>query len=574
MNFDNIKLKTKLNIAFRGFLFFWILIGIITFSVLSVIKNINSRMIDISQLRTIFEESRYNSLHIRDSRDLTRLSQTNEYMNSTIATLNEFAKNLASEKNKDMVSEGIREMNNFHQALNEIATMIGEIDKNVETFTQYAIEMETIVARTATTRVPYQALSEILKAKSALNHYVSSFGKPEDEKEFEANLNRFKNIVTTQRITELDRFIPLFDNLWAEIKNQVAKEVQLNITLISSSQQCVVFTEKTFGGISGLMTRIINSFILLIIVTTAVITLIVIYFSSSIARSINGAIKKCLAAVKQVATGNLTITFDTDSLKRKDEFGNLMSNIDTMVSKMRNLITEINNSVETIKEAGDIVNNSSQTLSEGASEQASSIEEVSSSMEEMAANIHQNTENAQHSNNLAGKITEGLKKVTVAAQENHRQMKAVSEKITIINEIASQTNILALNAAVEAARAGDHGRGFAVVASEVRKLAERSKAAADEIIALAQGAVNVVEVAGGHLNATMPDIDKTIELVKEIATASLEQNLGASQINSAIQQLNNVAQQNAASSEELASNANLLSEQADVLNKSVGVFRI
>ena len=277
---------------------------------------------------------------------------------------------------------------------------------------------------------------------------------------------------------------------------------------------------------------------------------------------------------EQVANGNLMVEIDSDRLEKKDEFGQLLNSMNNMVYKIRSFVTEVKNSVDTIKEAGDTVNNSSQMLSEGASEQASSIEEVSSSMEEMAANIQQNTENAQNTNTIAGRITEGLAKVSVAAQDNHRQMKEVAEKITIINDIASQTNILALNAAVEAARAGEHGRGFAVVASEVRKLAERSKAAADEIIALANGAVNVVEVAGGYLQATLPDIDKTIELVKEIASASMEQNLGASQINGAIQQLNQVAQQNAASSEELASNASLLSEQSDTLENVIGFFRV
>ncbi|MCL2073025.1 MAG: methyl-accepting chemotaxis protein [Marinilabiliaceae bacterium] len=277
---------------------------------------------------------------------------------------------------------------------------------------------------------------------------------------------------------------------------------------------------------------------------------------------------------EQVADGNLMITFDENILKKRDELGQFANSMSNMVSKIRNFVVEVKDSVDTIKDAGDTVNNSSQMLSEGASEQASSIEEVSSSMEEMSANIQQNTENAQNTNTIASRITEGVNKVTVAAQDNHRQIKEVSDKITIINEIASQTNILALNAAVEAARAGEHGRGFAVVASEVRKLAERSKSAADEIIALSNGAVNVVELAGGYLAETLPDIDKTIELVKEIASSSMEQNLGANQINSAIQQLNQVAQQNAASSEELASNATLLSQQADSLEKVVAFFRI
>ncbi|MCL2073024.1 MAG: methyl-accepting chemotaxis protein [Marinilabiliaceae bacterium] len=572
--FDNMRLKTKLNIGFRGLIIFVALTGITTFFTMQLLKSLNTRLIDIHSLRSVFEESRHGTTHIRGTRDLATLPQTNENIAYTIATLNMFAENLASEKNKDMVNEGIKEMINFQEALSQIAKKIVEIDKNVEIFAQYTSEIETMLERTATTRAPFLACSEISKANNTLSRYVCSYGKPEYERDVEKFLNKFRDIVTGQRITELEKYVDLFGNLWKEIKNNVEEENQLYQSLITSSQKCVVFTEKTFNGVSAALIRIINLFIGLAAIVTISIVVLGIIFSNLIMRSIMIAIRKCLTAITKVANGDLTIQFDADSLKRKDEFGQLLNALDNMVSTNRSLITEIIDSVAIIKDAGNIMNVNSQILSEGANEQASSIEEVSSSMEEMAANIQQNSENAQHSNTIASRITEGLNKVTVASRDNHRQMKEVSGKITIINEIASQTNILALNAAVEAARAGEHGRGFAVVASEVRKLAERSKSAADEIIALANGAVNVAEVSGGLLNATLPDIDKTIELVKEIASASYEQNLGASQINNAIQQLNNIAQQNAASSEELASNANILSEQADILNQSVSIFLI
>jgi methyl-accepting chemotaxis protein len=153
-------------------------------------------------------------------------------------------------------------------------------------------------------------------------------------------------------------------------------------------------------------------------------------------------------------------------------------------------------------------------------------------------------------------------------------MKEIAGKISIIEEIARQTNMLALNAAIEAARAGEHGKGFAVVAAEVRKLAERSQKAAGEINQLSGSTVKVAEKAGEMLEKLVPNIQKTAELVKEISAASNEQNTGAEQINTALQQLQSIIQQNASASEEMASTSEELSGQADGLISTINFFKI
>jgi methyl-accepting chemotaxis protein len=213
-------------------------------------------------------------------------------------------------------------------------------------------------------------------------------------------------------------------------------------------------------------------------------------------------------------------------------------------------------------------------MSQGASEQAGSVEEVSASMEEMVSNIQQNADNAQQTEKIAQKAAEDAREGGRAVTQTVAAMKEIAGKITIIEEIARQTNLLALNAAIEAARAGEHGKGFAVVASEVRKLAERSQAAAGEISKLSGTSVQVAEQAGQMLAKLVPDIQRTAELVLEINGSSREQNEGAAQVNKAIQQLDQVVQQNASAAEEMSSTAEELSSQAEHLQGIMEFFKV
>jgi methyl-accepting chemotaxis protein len=192
----------------------------------------------------------------------------------------------------------------------------------------------------------------------------------------------------------------------------------------------------------------------------------------------------------------------------------------------------------------------------------------------MTANIRQNADNALQTEKIAIKAADDARQAGAAAAENMAAMKEIAGKIMIIEEIARQTNLLALNAAIEAARAGDHGRGFAVVAAEVRKLAERSQVAAGEIGKLSVSSVEVAEKAGKLLEALVPSIQKTAELVQEIAAASREQDAGAEQINKAIQQLDQVIQQNASASEEMASTAEELTGQSEQLQEMIDFFQV
>lgn len=310
---------------------------------------------------------------------------------------------------------------------------------------------------------------------------------------------------------------------------------------------------------------LITVIIVLISLAFAVFTLI------SISRLITVPLLKGIEFAQSLAKGDLTAEIE---VTRKDEIGILAQNLQQMNLRFREVISYVSSTSGNLSAASHELSSTSQMVSQGASEQASSAEEVSAAIEEMAANILQNRENAKMTENIAIKaendINSGSKKVI----ETVDAMREIANKISIIGEIAFQTNILALNAAVEAARAGEHGRGFGEVASEVGKLAERSKLAALEIEELTKSSVFSAEEAGKLMHEIVPEIQKTSQLIQEISAASKEQSAGADQINTAIQQLNMVTQQNAATSEELSTNAVELAAQAEHLREIISFFKI
>ncbi|WLS10885.1 methyl-accepting chemotaxis protein (plasmid) [Shinella sumterensis] len=271
----------------------------------------------------------------------------------------------------------------------------------------------------------------------------------------------------------------------------------------------------------------------------------------------------------QIANGDLTVT--PKPLSDKDTLG---LSLESMVERLRGVVADALSAANNVSSGSQELSSSSETLSQGATEQASSAEEASASMEEMAANIKQNADNAAQTEKIARQSAKDAEASGEAVGRAVGAMRTIAEKISIVQEIARQTDLLALNAAVEAARAGEHGRGFAVVASEVRKLAERSQAAAAEISTLSGETVSVATEAGDMLTRLVPDIRKTAELISEISAACREQDIGASQINEAIQQLDKVTQQNAGASEEMSGTSEELAAQAEELQASIAFFRV
>jgi methyl-accepting chemotaxis protein len=287
--------------------------------------------------------------------------------------------------------------------------------------------------------------------------------------------------------------------------------------------------------------------------------------------SIIRPINEVVGVLSNIEHGDLTSTVQGCYQGQLEEFKTTVNNT---VSRLAATIAEVKNAALELGTASEQISATSQSLSQATNEQAASVEQTSASIEEMTASINHNADNAKMTDGIAAKTSQEAILGGSAVKLTVDAMKSIADKISIIDDIAYQTNMLALNAAIEAARAGDHGKGFAVVAAEVRKLAERSQIAAHEIGELAENSVATSETAGKHLDDIVPSIAKTSDLIREIAASSQEQATGVSQINNAISYLSQITQQNASASEELAATAEEMTGQTQQLQSLMGFFKL
>jgi methyl-accepting chemotaxis protein len=330
-----------------------------------------------------------------------------------------------------------------------------------------------------------------------------------------------------------------------------------------SSQSGSNFNNQVNLSIHHLILGIIIFFGVLIIITFG----ITFYTNLTIRRSIDN-LKNTITSLSE---GNLRVQATQSS---NDEIGELTGHLNSMIHTIKTIVIGIVEKSASIKSSSLVLNSNLQKIMESASNQSVSVSFVSQSMDEMVGTLDKNASNAKETKDIAKNALEGFEIVGISSRNSQESLKKIFDKITVVNDIALQTNILALNAAVEAARAGEHGKGFAVVAAEVRKLAEKSRSAADEITSLSQTTLEFTQETGLLMKRLVPEIKRTSKLVSAIAQANFEQNDGVGQISDAVQNLSTHTQLTANTATEMDNNARSLSNHANELEELISFFKI
>ncbi len=386
-----------------------------------------------------------------------------------------------------------------------------------------------------------------------------------------------------------DTLVPVFQNVMASLStfesyndfmvtSLVEDEVadggivtRVSANVVSDLDELIARQTELVNNTNDSVRSVGRGFRIFLYTSSALIIFLIIVVAWRLVSRLRFALRLATDAVEHLAEGDLTVDIAVTS---RDEVGVLLENLRLTIEKLRGIVHDIQSNAVTLGSSREELSTISSEMSDGVAMQSSSAEEITASMDGMLENIRTMGERTSYTRNSFSTVRDQLGNMREESQKSLTAVQTIAERIEIVNEIANQTNILALNAAVEAARAGEHGRGFAVVATEVRRLAERSRVAADEILQLSHVTLGDTQRTAEIIKDIAPHIDATWELLEEVMQNSAEQINSATQINSSMLQLNDVVQKNAEHSEALVRNSQNLSERSRSLNQSIDFFKV
>lgn len=570
MSLMNLKIRTKLYLAF-GIVIFLVLLGAMLIFVLNLsVYRATDIAYDIRWAESNFAQAR---LHMR----IYHASLNKQYYTATVAGMDSVARAIRDVKtNLEILDEPL--LSQKVQALEQELEVYNRILPRFRELREIIAEQYTKSTQTVDQLTNQIALSGFYKEAAFISQnsvdkyklYFSNLDHSTLEQALQIATAELPVVVPEtlrERVNNyrklLAQFVPTAQEMSENVEKLAVSGEKLSELMLEIAEGSYQYRMEKQAWIRTLMLTTLT----FLIIGSIFVTL---YISRYLTFHLKDAVKDVIMASK----GDFRFKIPSNVLAGSDEICQLGQALDKMSSMMRETVNTIYIGTENVNSAANSLSQVSQQLSEGSNSQAASAEEISSAIGEMATGVDSNAKSAMETEHIARNMQERIEDVHQKALNVAKTVNGIVDKINVIGEIAMQTNILALNAAVEAARAGEHGRGFSVVAAEVRKLAERSRASAQEIQTLSAEAVEATTQASEALSAVLPEVARTVQLVQDISGASQEQHTSVEQINVAIQQLNNIVQQNAATSEEMATSAEEMDAQAIQLRSAVEQFKV
>ncbi|RLD61914.1 MAG: hypothetical protein DRI95_13695 [Bacteroidetes bacterium] len=393
-----------------------------------------------------------------------------------------------------------------------------------------------------------------------------------------ADWNEFKNKILINRTTNLidiNKFISVLDNIPDE-GLIIDQDYKINdTTYILGSFPVYDATNQKVGSLvyihditdvyKEMFSKSISTTLLFILLIIGVIVAVILI----IKRSIIGPLESAKKYISELSKGNLRANI---SIHAQDEIGDMLLNLKKMVTNLTSLLLTIKKSIDTINATSGKLYSNSNELAQSYSVQKNSIKEIADEISEISQKVKESDKNAKQTGNYANIASQKLEQGKSAFVQTIYSMNNIEGKVSIITEIAFQTNIIALNAAIEAARAGTYGRGFSVVASEVKKLAEKSSESAKSINELSGASVEVAKQSQTILDEIIDQMNKTSNMINEISTASMEQNTSINHVNDAISSLYSLSQQIDSFSGDSSNIAKELNDQTKEMLNVVSFF--
>jgi len=469
----------------------------------------------------------------------------------------------------------------------------------------------------ASAEIVEEEKNSILILRPKYKEAVEKLGKLLETQEEKDLFNRFKEVVKSGAETN-NKIIELVN----DGKKQEAQILYLNETrqntklLVETTNALIKNQQKQLEERVNKLLSLGKKLLLVIIIVGVVSIIIGIFMSIKITRSIKAPVEKAAEQLELMSQGDFTFSISENAIKRGDELGVIARAMDALNTNLKKVFNEIISSVHSLTSSATQLSSIAEEMSrtaESSSNRANSVATSSEEMSQTVVDIAKNTANiadsakkavdtAQQGNMIVERSVGEVKEIDETVNESARFVKSLGERsahigeiVSVINDIADQTNLLALNAAIEAARAGEQGRGFAVVADEVRKLAERTAQATSEIEDMikaiqnevtkaveimdtatvkVQSGVSLTAQAGDALKAIVKSSDELQLMVQQIASATEEMSATSEEISKEIVDIANASRDTTASSHETAQAAVSLSQIATKLDETIRFFRL